>query len=93
MEAIYSSEMSVDFELTKRSYIPEDTIFQIHIKMDRHAVILYKTNWNLTLWPGSASELYRPNDRPLSANLVTIFAERGCHVVSATDPYCRILVF
>jgi hypothetical protein len=36
-------------------------------------------------WPESASELYRPSDRSLSAKLVLIFADRGCHVVSVTD--------
>jgi hypothetical protein len=42
-------------------------------------------------WPESASELYRPIDRRLSTKLVPTFAHRGCHVVSATDPYGRIL--
>jgi hypothetical protein len=35
----------------------------------------------------SASELYRPNFRCLSAKLVPTFADRGCRVVSAADPY------
>jgi hypothetical protein len=39
------------------------------------------------LW--SASELYRPSDRRMSAKLVPTFAGRGCRVVSATDPYGR----
>jgi hypothetical protein len=39
-----------------------------------------------TPWPQSASELYRPSDRSLSAKLVPTFADRGCHVVSVTDP-------
>jgi hypothetical protein len=34
----------------------------------------------------SASELYLPSDRRLSAKLVPTFADRGCRVVSATDP-------
>jgi hypothetical protein len=34
-------------------------------------------------WPESVSELYRPNDRRLSAKLVPTFA---CHVASGTDP-------
>jgi hypothetical protein len=34
----------------------------------------------------SASELYRQSDRCLSAKLVQTFADRGCRVVSATDP-------
>jgi hypothetical protein len=43
--------------------------------------------------PESASELYRPSDRRLSAKLVPTLAERGCNVVSVTDPYGRILGF
>jgi hypothetical protein len=46
-----------------------------------------------TPWSESASELYRPSDRRLSAKLVSTFADRGCHVVSVTDPYGRILDF
>jgi hypothetical protein len=46
-----------------------------------------------TPWPESASEHYRPSDRRLSAKLVSIFADRGCCVVSTTDPYSRILGF
>jgi hypothetical protein len=41
----------------------------------------------------SASELYRPSDRHLSARLVPTSADRGCHVVSVTDPYARIVGF
>jgi hypothetical protein len=47
----------------------------------------------ITLWPESASELYRPSDRRLSAKLVPTFSDRGCHVVSVTDLYGRILFF
>jgi hypothetical protein len=43
--------------------------------------------------PESASELYRPSDRRLSAKLMLSFADRGCHVVSVTGPYGRILGF
>jgi hypothetical protein len=39
------------------------------------------------------SKLYQPSDRHLSAKLVPIFADRGCSVVSATDPYGGILGF
>jgi hypothetical protein len=46
-----------------------------------------------TPWPESANELYRPSDRRLSAKLVPTFADRGCHVVSVTDPYGCILGF
>jgi hypothetical protein len=41
----------------------------------------------------AVSELYRPSGRRLSAKLAPTFAERGCHVVSVTDPYGSILVF
>jgi hypothetical protein len=46
----------------------------------------------LTPWPESASELNRPSDR-LSAKLVPTYADRGCHVISMTDPYGRIFGF
>jgi hypothetical protein len=36
-------------------------------------------------------ELYQPSYRRLSAKLVPTFADRGCCVVSATDPHGRIL--
>jgi hypothetical protein len=38
-----------------------------------------------------SSELYRPSDRCMSAKLLPTFANRGCYVVSVTDPYCHIL--
>jgi hypothetical protein len=37
----------------------------------------------------SASELYRPSDRRLSAKLVPTLADRGCCVVSATNSHGR----
>jgi hypothetical protein len=48
----------------------------------------------VTSLPESASELYRPSERRLSGKLVPTFGkERGCRVVSVTDPYGRILGF
>jgi hypothetical protein len=47
----------------------------------------------LTPWPESASALYRLSDRRLSAKFVPAFANRGCHVVSATDPHGCIIRF
>jgi hypothetical protein len=55
--------------------------------------IVSKIPYLLTPWPYSASELYRASDRRLSAKLVPAFADRGCHVVSVTDPYGRIFGF
>jgi hypothetical protein len=46
-----------------------------------------------TPWPSSASELYLPRDRGLLVKLVPTFADRGCRVVSATDPHDRNLGF
>jgi hypothetical protein len=46
-----------------------------------------------TPWSESARELYRPNDRRFSAKWLPTFADKGYHVVSVTDPYCRILGF
>jgi hypothetical protein len=46
-----------------------------------------------TPWSESASELYWPIDRRLSAKWLPTFANRGRHVVSVTDPYGRILGF
>jgi hypothetical protein len=46
-----------------------------------------------TPWPESASELYRPSNRRFLAKLVPTVVDRGCHVVSLTDPYGRILGF
>jgi hypothetical protein len=66
---------------------------------DMEESILYPTgphillNKKKTLWPESASELYRSSNGRLSATLVPTFADRGCHVVSITDPYGRILGF
>jgi hypothetical protein len=45
------------------------------------------------LWPESANELYRQSDHLLSVKLVPTFADRGCHAVSVTNPYGRILDF
>jgi hypothetical protein len=55
-----------------------------------HAYVCVHT---LIPWPEPASELYRQSDSRLSAKLVPTFADRGCHVVSVTDPNCRILGF
>jgi hypothetical protein len=54
-------------------------------------------SWNRdnkkTPWPEFASKPYRPSDRRMWAKIVPTFADRGCHMVSVTDPYGRILGF
>jgi hypothetical protein len=46
-----------------------------------------------TPWSESARELYRPSNRRLSAKWLPTCGDRGCHVVSMTDPSGRILSF
>jgi hypothetical protein len=59
--------------------------------------ILELSRWKLinkqTPWPDSKRELYRPSDNRLSEKLLPTFADRGCCMVSATDPRCRNLGF
>jgi hypothetical protein len=43
-------------------------------------------NRKRTPWPESESKLCRPRDLRLSAKIVPTCADRGCHVVSVTDP-------
>jgi hypothetical protein len=54
---------------------------------------VYIKSYKKTPWPESASELCRPSDHRLSVRLVPNSADRGCHVVSVTEPYGRILEF
>jgi hypothetical protein len=44
-----------------------------------------------TPWSEYTNKLYRPSDLRLSAKWLSTFADRGCHVISLTDPYGRIL--
>jgi hypothetical protein len=59
----------------------------------RNVVTRHRQNHLESPWPYSASELYWPSDRRLSAKLVPTFADRGCRMVSTTDPHGRILGF
>jgi hypothetical protein len=56
-------------------------------------LILKKNKTKQTPWSESASELYRPSDRRLPAKWLPTFADKGCHAVSVTYPYGRILCF
>jgi hypothetical protein len=42
---------------------------------------MYKIKNKQTPWPESASEVYRPSNRRLSAKLMKTFADKECHVV------------
>jgi hypothetical protein len=52
-----------------------------------------QTKKKQTPWSESTSELYRPSERHLSVKRLPTFADKGCHVVSVTDPSSRILGF
>jgi hypothetical protein len=52
-----------------------------------------KTKNKKNPWSESTSELYRPSDRRLSVTWLSTCADRRCHVVSVTDPSCRISRF
>jgi CBS-domain-containing membrane protein len=69
------------------------TLLVLKIKQIVLKLPLDNTKQKQTPWPESASEQYRPRDRRLLENLVPTFADRGCHVVSVTDSYGRILGF
>jgi hypothetical protein len=81
----------------------QDTGSDIHTLQKRFLVIVLKNDFMVLLEPrkqtnklrglNPLSEVYRPSDRRLSAKLVPTFADRGCHVVSLTDPYGRVLGF
>jgi hypothetical protein len=61
----------------------------------RNTKHLHRTNTKKTKLRGlspRANYIYRAT-AALSAKLVQTFADRGCHVVIATDPYDRILGF
>jgi hypothetical protein len=78
------------------SYSPEVCIYIIlywiqGLSGELHSVS--KNKKKKTPWSESASELYRPSDRRLLAKRLPTCAERGCHAVSVTDPYGRILGF
>jgi hypothetical protein len=59
----------------------------------RRSCILHKVIKNQTVWSESARELYLPCGRRLSAKFVSTSEDRGCCVVSATDPYGSIIDF
>jgi hypothetical protein len=64
------------------------------MKLYLHFLMIWlKIKTKQTQWSESASELYRPNDRRLSAKSLPTFADKGCHVVSVMDPYSRTLGF
>jgi hypothetical protein len=57
------------------------------------AVITCTGKYKKNPWSELLTKLYRPSDRLLALKRVPTLADRRCHVVSATDPYGRILGF
>jgi hypothetical protein len=84
---------------TRKHDVSETGSFSVLRQRERH-LLSWVPQKELTLitkkktpWSESASQLYRPGDRRFSAKWLPTFADRGCHVVSVTDPYSRILGF
>jgi hypothetical protein len=73
--------------------VPMSVCLNVHITETVDVKRIYPHKKKKTPWSESASELYRPTDRRLSAKLVLTFEDRRCHVVSVTDPCGRILIF
>jgi CBS-domain-containing membrane protein len=74
--------------------MPEPIFMKLAIR--NHTLFLYLfiyVHAKEIQWPQSENELYRPRGRHLSVKLVPTFVDRGCHVVSVTDSYGRILGF
>jgi hypothetical protein len=63
-----------------------------HFTLNAENSNLTKSNYDHSKL-NSVNELYRLNDRRLSAKLVPNSVDRGCHMVSVTDPYGRNLYF
>jgi hypothetical protein len=76
-----------------QSFYPTETILRLHYKEHSVGYINVKRTLTLSPLPESASELHKPSDSRFSAKLVPTLADRGCHVVSVTDLYGRILGF
>jgi hypothetical protein len=71
------------------------TTWRIYIVIHRRyiIIIILRNKTKQTPLSESASELYRPSDHRLSGEWFPTFADKGCHVVSMTDPYGRIIGF
>jgi hypothetical protein len=91
------------FENTLEQFVPDSLIASILVLLLRYCTQAYTklSEWaclayigkKKTSWSESASELYRPSDSRLLAKWLPTLADRGCNVVSVTDPYGRILGF
>jgi hypothetical protein len=88
---------------TREKIQPHETLITLRKKPQQWHLRLkpWKPNYthedgqlNPNMWtprPESASELYRPSERHLSAKLVPSFVDMGCRVVIVTDSYSRNL--
>jgi hypothetical protein len=73
-----------------RLYLRKARLYKSH---DTESFFKYPIKQIIASWPESASELYWPSDHWLSAKLAPTFADRGCHIVSVTEPHGRNLGF
>jgi hypothetical protein len=91
-----SNEPCCDCELSVCQWLNLEVRFKTdtcHYPHNVVCIILPDTLMYLIMRAEKKNEIYRPSDRHLSAKLMPTFADRGCRVVRATDPYGRILGF
>jgi hypothetical protein len=86
-------KIHLNFHLTFLSPLYSLIRGETNIQLHHTRIIRQEIKKKKTPWSESASELYRPSDRCLLAKLMPTFVDRGCHVVSMTDPYGRIIAF
>jgi hypothetical protein len=77
-----------DYETVKCGPILNRTVLQ-GLKNDRSKTAINSSLIIKLRGFSPQSELYRPCDRCLSAKLVPSLADRGCRVVSPTNPHGR----
>jgi hypothetical protein len=80
--------VSIYFTTSYPAQFPCRTFCSLFITADTYSTTIYI---NSVAWVRERT--IPTDDSRLSAKLVPTFADRGCHVVSVTDPYGRILAF
>jgi hypothetical protein len=75
--------------LKQAEYQLTTEVYEVILQIFKVQLLLYEKS----PLPESASEVYRPSDRRLSAKLVPTFCGYRWHVVSVTDPCSPILCF
>jgi hypothetical protein len=86
---VYTAEMDIINEVKCLKYASDLVIIFKNSDLTSQGTHYISMTNKQTPWFQYASELYRPSDRRLSVKLVPTSADRGCRVVSATNPHGR----